>query len=82
MTMPETFGCFHVSVQTEENSFQEKAFRSSCTLQPEAINVQVRMELWTGRVGCAVSIEETPHHPSNFLTCFSTRLSAKALICH
>lgn len=62
--------------------FQVKAFKSSCTLQPEVINVLDRMELQTGRVGWAVSIEKMLRHPSEFLTSFINRLFEKALTCY
>lgn len=51
--MPDTF----IYQFRQRKQFQDKALKSSCTLQPEATNVQDRMELWTGRVGWAVSVE-------------------------
>lgn len=53
MSMPDTF--MHQFRQMKQ--FQDKAFESSCILQPEATNVQDRMELWTGREGWAVLFE-------------------------
>lgn len=82
MSMPVEFEYFHISDCTEETAFRRRLLRSSCTLQPEATNVQDGRQLCAGRACWAVSTEETACHPHGILTSFSIKLSADALACN